>query len=518
MTVEMIELDCIYPNPWQTRTGEPDPDYIASLAVDIALNGLLQTPIGRRRGDDEEIVELAFGHNRLAAFVHLAADYPDTWGEMPVDIRDLSDEQMANFAWSENEKRRDISPIERAKAIQRRMEDFGWTNRQVEEHLGVDHSTVSNILRLLKLPADIQEAIQKGEVSERQAQAVTVLFELPEFTEIPYYKTKRDILGAMFGGASSDWLRNEVGDYLKRNGQNLAQAEFNLTEVFKEGKRVYCGTCSACDKRLASRNLCFDKVCFAEKTDRRRQLYLASASVDSGYGMLDPDKEGYPSGIPEYMIEDVKATKCPNLVLAWGEPQDDRYAVKGYPKAHLVCEKRNQSCSCVKGLRANLSHRGVAENTERDLRKQELEYDLVPAPGADQPTPEKGRISSTDLEEAARQVRKAKRDVSEKMETVRELVVQRLVDGFAADHPGAFYLASNHYAYPSTIPDIERCYRNLATRLVGIVLPVEAASVEQLLEYTNRKLEALGLDPVRLVKTMVEVFGGEDDGHDSAGV
>lgn len=502
MAIEKIHLDEIYPNPWQTRLGETDPDYIAILAVDIARNGLLQTPIGRRRGDDEEIVELAFGHNRLAAFVHLAADFPDTWGEMPVDIRELSDEQMANFAWSENEKRRDISPIERAQAIKRRMEDFGWTNRQVEEHLGVDHSTVSNILRLLKLPADIQEAIQKGEVSERQAQAVTVLFELPEFTEIPYYKTKRDILGAMFGGASSDWLRSEVSDYLKRNGQDLAKAEFVLAEVFTEGKGVYCGMCSTCDKRLASRNLCFDRDCFDEKTDRVHQLELAAASVASGYKMLNPDKEGYPSGIPEHLIDEIKATKCPNLVLAYGDPMSDKLGVPGHPHAMLVCEKRNKSCTCVKGLRANLLHRRDAEIAERDFRKQELEYDLLP----DAALAPASTLTPTDLEEAARQARKEKLHMYEKRAEVDELVVRRLVDGFASDHPGVFYLAANRYVYPEGIPELDECYRALAVELVRNIVPAEANSVAEMMDIANRRLEALELEPVRLEKSLVEVF------------
>ena len=505
MTIELIELDCIYPNPWQTRIAEVDPEYIAGLAVDIARNGLLQTPIGRRRGDDEETVELAFGHNRLAAFVHLAADFPDTWGEMPVDIRELSDVQMAEFAWSENEKRRDVSPIERAKAIERRMADFGWGNREVELHLGVDHSTVSNILRLLKLPDYIQAAIQEGKVSERQAMAILVLFDLPEFKEIPYYNTQKQIIDRLFDGVSSDMLRKNVSDYLKFQGKDLLTAEFSHAEVFTENGRVYCGTCSACDKRLASRNLCFGRDCFDEKTKHRRMLYLASASVDSGYGILDPQKEGNPSDIPEHLIETIKETKCPNLVLAWGEAQDDGHKVKGYPKAHLVCEKRNQSCSCVKGLRANMD----AKRIEAAERRREMEYDLIPDPHPNIP-PEGGedKVTSGGLEEAARQARRDARDALEKRAEVQTLVKKVLVDGLRDDHPGAFYLLAHRWGYMSPeIKDVEDSYQCLAHDMASQqILPASAESVKDLLETVNKKLEWLGLEPVRLEKTLAEVF------------
>lgn len=512
MTVELIELDCIYPNPWQTRMAEVDPEYIAGLAVDIARNGLLQTPIGRRRGDDEEIVELAFGHNRLAAFVHLAADIPDTWGEMPVDIRELSDEQMAAFAWSENEKRRDITAIERARAIERRIADFGWSNRDVEEHLGVDHSTVSNTLRLLKLPDYIQDAIQEGKISERQAMAILVLFEVPEFKEIPYFRTRKEIVDRAFEGMSSDWLRKEVSEYLRMQGKDLAGAEFSLTETFTEGRGVYCGMCSTCDKRMASRNLCFDRDCFEEKTDRRHLLYLAAASVKSGYGVLDPNKEGYPSAIPYYLVETIKATKCKNLVLAWGASESEAHKIDGYPQAHLVCEKRNQSCSCVKGLRANMAVKRMEETEGR----REPEHDSIPDPHPNPPPPERSsgeggedKVTSADLEEAARQARKEKLDTYNKRATVDELVMRRLVEGFAADHPGAFFLAANRYTYPSKPPEIDACYVALAMGLVRNIVPAEANSVAEMLNIANRKLESLGLEPVRLEKTLAEVFDGQ---------
>src|SRR4030042_3627952 len=108
MTIEHYDPKHIKNNPWQTRSREPDPAYIEELAQDIKKNGLLQVPMGRIISvNGAGMVQLAFGHNRLRAYLHLNLPL------MPVDVRVLTDEQMADFAWSENEKRRGGPAIER---------------------------------------------------------------------------------------------------------------------------------------------------------------------------------------------------------------------------------------------------------------------------------------------------------------------------------------------------------------------------------------------------------------------
>jgi len=155
-------LDRIKPNPWQTRS-QTDEAHVKELAADILKNGLLQKPVGRLIDADgiaiatseaialsqasvpTNCVQLAFGHNRLAAFAYLAAgrevldaenSKPMEYSEMKyfsmqVEIRSLSDQDMANFAWSENEKRAGVSSIEKATAIQRAMTDFNLTQAQI---------------------------------------------------------------------------------------------------------------------------------------------------------------------------------------------------------------------------------------------------------------------------------------------------------------------------------------------------------------------------------------------------
>lgn len=199
----LIPIERIIANPWQTRQGSVAEEYIKDLALDIARNGLLQTPVGRLVQDGKPLdskpyggpgaalndepgsmVQLAFGHNRLAAFRWLFdlrnnSDIPGDFSRMAVELHNkLSDEQMADFAWSENEKRRELTPLERALAIEKRMQDFGWNQKEIAGRLGVSQPVVSNALRLLKLPAAMRAALSEGSLTERQAMALLPLFDL----------------------------------------------------------------------------------------------------------------------------------------------------------------------------------------------------------------------------------------------------------------------------------------------------------------------------------------------------
>jgi ParB family chromosome partitioning protein len=183
--IESVRLDNIWPNPFQTRQ-TVDPDYVRELAADILANELQQFPAGRPVDENGNPVtfyksgcdiQLVFGHNRLQAFYQLQADHPE-YAEMPVQIVFYDDEKMAITAWSENEKRKQLNPVERAAAVQHFMEAFKWTHAQVAEKIQLDRSTVTNLLRLLKLPENLLIALADGVVTQRQATALLPFYEL----------------------------------------------------------------------------------------------------------------------------------------------------------------------------------------------------------------------------------------------------------------------------------------------------------------------------------------------------
>jgi len=176
VAIEWVPLDGIRSNPWQVRLGE-DASAVQALARDIAERGLLQFPVGRRVGTGE--VELAFGHTRLAAFrlLHLEVGTEDGvgFGAMPVVVRELSDQEMAEFAIAENVQRSDLTAIEKARALRRYCAEFGRTQAEAGERFGLSQSAVSHLMRLLDLPEPVQELVGKGELPERFARPLVAV-------------------------------------------------------------------------------------------------------------------------------------------------------------------------------------------------------------------------------------------------------------------------------------------------------------------------------------------------------
>lgn len=182
-----IPLDQIWDNPYQTRHAVPN-DHIGNLASDIRANGLLQNPAGRPVDDNGLLIpyregcaiQLAYGHNRHKAFYLLSGMFTGEYDAMPIKIVDYTDEQMALAGWSENENHKPLNPVERATAIENMIRSFGWTHQVVGEKLRLDRATVTNLLRLLKLPDETLNKVEAGELSMRQAMGLVPFFELTQ--------------------------------------------------------------------------------------------------------------------------------------------------------------------------------------------------------------------------------------------------------------------------------------------------------------------------------------------------
>jgi ParB-like chromosome segregation protein Spo0J len=202
----MIDLDRVLPNPWQPREDE-DPEKIRVLAESIASHGMLQLPVGRlfRHEDNsaaclDEVdelhnfglqkagikLQLAFGHSRLAAYKYLRThgiagqngSRPGQWDQIPVILQDLDDEAMFRMGVTENMARNDLNPIEVARSMERYRLDFGKTSEQIGALFGMSDSAVRNKIRLLRLPASVQDKLKKGEISEGTARALVALYEV----------------------------------------------------------------------------------------------------------------------------------------------------------------------------------------------------------------------------------------------------------------------------------------------------------------------------------------------------
>ena len=160
-----LNCDAIERNPYQPRQSFDEAE-IADLADSIRTHGILQ-PLVVRRLDDR--FELIAGERRLRAAQ--AAD----WRQVPVQIRDVDDRQMAELAIVENVQRKDLNAIEKAESFQRYIDQYQCTQEELAARVQIDRSTVANLIRLLELPADVKRMVQQGDITQGHARALLPL-------------------------------------------------------------------------------------------------------------------------------------------------------------------------------------------------------------------------------------------------------------------------------------------------------------------------------------------------------
>lgn len=157
-----IPLDQIQPNPDQPRRSI-DPEALATLAASMRASGLVQPIVVRAVDEGYEIIA---GERRwrAAAEAGLSA--------IPALVRDADERERLELALVENVVREDLNPIEVARALAILVEDFGQTQASVSERLGRSRPAVSNLMRLLELPDEVQAMVSDGRITEGHARAI----------------------------------------------------------------------------------------------------------------------------------------------------------------------------------------------------------------------------------------------------------------------------------------------------------------------------------------------------------
>lgn len=157
-----VSAEQIRPNPFQPRE-DFDEDSIKELAQSIREKGVIQPLLVRRSGDNFELIA---GERRLRAAKSLGLK------EIPILVRNVEDVDSLEIALIENIQRQGLNPIEEARAYQHLMEKFHMTQEAMSVVLGKARVTISNTMRLLKLPHEIQVEIKNGRISYGHGRAL----------------------------------------------------------------------------------------------------------------------------------------------------------------------------------------------------------------------------------------------------------------------------------------------------------------------------------------------------------
>src|ERR1041384_8775146 len=158
-----IDIDLIEPNHLQPRT-RFDEAQVEELAQSIKLNGVVQPILARRISDTR--YQIVAGERRWRAAQRAGIQ------RIPAVVREIPDEKMLELALIENIQRQELNAIEEAYAYKRLIETLGLTQEAVAQRVGRDRTFITNYLRLLRLPEDIQQMVEESVISMGHARAL----------------------------------------------------------------------------------------------------------------------------------------------------------------------------------------------------------------------------------------------------------------------------------------------------------------------------------------------------------
>ncbi len=208
-TLPVSEVDpaLVDPNPWQPRSVVDDAA-LGELTASLGEHGLVQPIVVRARGERDQLIA---GQRRLAAARRLG------WTKLAVRVLDVDDRQMSEIAIVENLQRRDLDALEKAASFKNYLASWGCTQDELAKRLSIDRSSVTNLIRLLELPAAVQQRLRAGEISMGHARAL-----LPLGDEHEQVKLAQRIVTE---GLSVRAIEGEVQEILRADEDDPALAD-----------------------------------------------------------------------------------------------------------------------------------------------------------------------------------------------------------------------------------------------------------------------------------------------------
>lgn len=217
-----LDINSISPNSKQPRKNFNE-EKIAELAKSIEVHGILQPIMVRRVGSGYEIVA---GERRWRAARKAGLK------KVPCIVRELTEEQNMLIAIIENMQREDLNPMEEAEALSQMVTTFGLTQEQISKSVGKSRPYITNALRLLKLPVEIQELVSAGQLSMGHARAIIGIEDRKIQLELARYAAKEEIsVREMEKLSKVNNSKTKAKPLKKRKSLEIVNVEEELKEI-----------------------------------------------------------------------------------------------------------------------------------------------------------------------------------------------------------------------------------------------------------------------------------------------
>jgi ParB family transcriptional regulator, chromosome partitioning protein len=217
--IQEIAVQDIAPNPKQPRK-DFNINGLNSLADSLKRSGVIQPVVVRKLGAGYQLI---VGERRWRAAKLAGLE------RIPAVVRDVSDVESLELALVENLLREDLNPIEEAEAYQRLLAEFGWTQDDLAERVSKDRSTISNCLRLLKLPELIRADLRAGRLTMGHARALLSLS-----SEVEQLRLREEILAHSWSVRATEEGVQKKRSLLPRRAARRSPELTALEDSFRE--------------------------------------------------------------------------------------------------------------------------------------------------------------------------------------------------------------------------------------------------------------------------------------------
>ncbi len=226
-----VEIEKIRPNPYQPRT-EFDEARLKDLAASIRQYGVLQPLMVTRHEEEKEAGGIATHYELIAGERRLRASKLAGLSQVPVIIRSTEEQDRVRLelAIIENLQREDLNAIDRARAFDRLAKEFKLNNVQIAEKVGKSREYVSNSIRLLSLPSEMQQAVINGAIYEGHARALLMLADRPEEQKTVF----RDVLVRKLSVREVEQITRQIAVERARKREPLRPEIEALERAFAE--------------------------------------------------------------------------------------------------------------------------------------------------------------------------------------------------------------------------------------------------------------------------------------------